>query len=665
MSSIRRRSRYVAAVVSILATGCGSTTDSSRGSETTSADDAVTADTSVADTVSIDNAASDPNEAAPGTGWTVLVYSIADTDLEPFMMDDLVQLSTVGSTDEVSFVALVDRAVDYSADPLLNLPDWSGGKLMQVDRDAMVVTEELGDIDTGDPELLASFIARGIAEHPAAHYALVLSDHGASWPGVGGDESSDHDSLSVAELRDGIGAGLEEAGVERLDLLGFDACLMATYEVASAMAPYADRLVASQELEPGHGWDYSSFSVLTEDPSASVDALGAAIIEGFAAEAEASGTSESITLSMIDLTRMSEVDEALAEFTGQLVEAAAQVAPVVGKNRATSLGFGSSPDPTEDTHMTDLALLASEIGVDALYVSDAADSLVRAIGDVVLGSVAGSAMNGATGLSIYFPPTADLYDTAYGDLPIGSGWAEFLAAYYGAGDAIPTGAFPTFLNPDGSADIGFDDDGIIISGAYDAAAAENLSEAFLSFGTIDADGTITYLGDQSASILDDGTAAGFYDLTTLVIRDGEDAATAYLTLVDDGTSETYTIDVPMAYYAPDAADDEYQDVLLTLTVEAATGDIVDETYYVYDELLETYGELTADPAGVIVPEVYVEGADGVGEWVPTSDTGLYADLPSLEYDFVALDPGTSVYIDLTIVDFGGNSDTVAAVVEVP
>src|SRR3546814_8050641 len=102
----------------------------------------------------------------------------------------------------------------------------------------------------------------------------LSSDHGASWPGWGGDESTEHDSLTLDEIESAIAGGLEASGVEKLDLLGFDACLMATYEVASVLAPHADRMLASQELEPGHGWNYASLQVIADDPSIGVDALG-------------------------------------------------------------------------------------------------------------------------------------------------------------------------------------------------------------------------------------------------------------------------------------------------------------------------------------------------------------------------------------------------------
>jgi hypothetical protein len=34
---------------------------------------------------------------------------------------------------------------------------------------------------------------------------------------------------------------------------------MATIETASMLVPYADYMVASEELEPGTGWDYNAW----------------------------------------------------------------------------------------------------------------------------------------------------------------------------------------------------------------------------------------------------------------------------------------------------------------------------------------------------------------------------------------------------------------------
>lgn len=596
-----------------------------------------------------------PPTAESGS-WTILTYSIADTDLEPYMMDDLDELGQSGGYDDLKLVALVDRSTDYDDEPVLGLDGWDGGKLLEITSGGATELENMGDINTGDPQVLADFITRGITDYPADHYALVISDHGASWPGVGGDESSDQDSLELWELNEAIAGGLEGAGLEKLDLLGFDACLMATYEVASTLAPLADRMLASQELEPGHGWDYSAFAMVGQNGGATVDELGSALIAGFEAQAIDQDDDSEITLSLTDLTQMPAVDAALAEFTGQLIARVDGVAPTVGKTLATTLGFGKSPDPDSDSFMTDLGILAGEIGVDALDVSDAADDLVRAINDAVVDKVDGQATRGATGLSIYFPPQPEYYVQDYDEIVTDGGWIDFLVAYYGAGDAIAASDQPSST---GDAVIELADDGLTITGNF-AVEADNVSDTYIRYGVVQPDGSTKYLGREQAEF-DAGTASGFFDLTTMQITDGEDTVDAYLELTYTGNVTNF--DVPMAYYPP-GEDSAYDDVLLSITLDSEWN-VLSETYYSYDESLASYGELTTDPAGVIVPQVLVVAADGSETWVATTESGLWADLPSLQYEFPQLPSGTQLLVELWVVDFGGNAAKVSGVVTLP
>src|SRR3546814_10471147 len=74
----------------------------------------------------------------------------------------------------------------------------------------------------------------------------------------------------------------------------------------------------------------------------------------------------------------------------------------------------------------------------------------------------------------------------------------------------------------------------------------------------------------------------------------------------------------MSYCAPDSPD-VAQDVLLTLILNSETGDVLNETYYAYNADLGTYGELTADPSGIIVPNVLTIDAEGNQTWTPRSE----------------------------------------------
>lgn len=542
---------------------------------------------------------------------------------------------------------------------MLGLDPWSGAKYLEIDQNEATVLEDMGDVNTGDPNVLADFIARAIYDYPADHYALIISDHGASWPGVGADGSFGDDTLNLAELDASLAAGLKAANLEKFDLLGFDACLMATYEVASTLQDRAERLVASQELEPGHGWDYRALDTIADDGTATVDELGSAIIDGFEAQAQDEGTDTDITLAMVDLTKMGAVDAALKAFTDVLVDRASAVGPVVGRTLASTLGFGQSPDPDQDTHMADLASLTSEIGVQLLFAAPAADNVTRAINDAVVDRVSGQATKGATGLSIYFPPTVEYFDQDYRDLPNVGGWMDFLTAYYAQGADITQ-------QPDISdADITFGPDGVTITGSFDIATGNNLSEAYIRYGVVEDDGSITFLGEQDATLFDDGTgtASGTYGLTSLELSDGVDTVSAYLSLFGNTGGDVVTAEIPLAYYSPDGS--TTGDLVLSATLDPETGEILSATYFEYDQETGTYGEFTPEPDWIIVPIVLNVLDDGTEEWLLTSDVGLYADTAGLSYDSVPLPSGTSLYLELVVVDFGGNYDSVSGTVTVP
>lgn len=601
-------------------------------------------------------------------GWTILYYGMADTDLEPYLIEDVNEIGTVSEGPGVQFFSLIDRSADYGEDAALDLGAWEGGWLVDIRGGAGDVLADLGDVDTGDPQVLADFIATGILNFPAQQYALVISDHGASWPGMGPDEGSFGDGvLDLPDLYAGIRAGLAGAGIDQLDLLGFDACLMATYEVASTLTPVARRLLASQELEPGHGWDYGVFEALHGQPDMSVDELGALIIDGFAAQATEWGTDTDITLSLVDLERVGVLDEAVAEFAAAMSGRAAAVGPAVGRVRAATLSFGRSPDPDMDTHMADLGMLVAGIGVEALDLSDQADAVLRAINDVVVYKVEGQATRGATGLAVYFPPRIEHFSQSYTYLPGSYWWTQFLESFYDAGQAIPEEHQPTFTNVEGQAEVGFDDYGLWISGEFDAAAADNVSEAWIEYGVVDdEDGTITYIGRESADISDDGSGlvTGSYDLTALQLTDGVDSAYAFLELVWGTESDIATVDIPLIYVAPGESLDDGRDVLLEMTYDATEGDVISETYYSYNAAAGTFGELTADPEGLLFPQLYVESGD-TGEWALSSDVGLWADLPNLLYEFPELESGTQLFVRLLVSDFGGNTASVSALAEIP
>jgi hypothetical protein len=665
---VLRRLSAIVLVCVLVASACSSGDEVTidRGLEGT------TTSTGTGDSTPASSVTSAVLDPASPESWTVLVYVMGDTDLEPFALEDLTEMATVGSGSGLNIVALVDRHPSFADDGVLNLGDWEDTKLISVQRDELAVLAEGTELNLGSADTLATFVEQGITSYPADHYALVLWDHGAGWPGMGPDETDGLDVLDLAEIDDGLTRGLGAAGVDKVDLIGFDACLMATYEVASVSAKHADYMVASEELEPGHGWDYRGLAVLLDNPGATPVDLGQSIIDSFAAQAEVSGTGSDITLSLIDLSKMTGLQSALAELAGPVTADIAAAAPTLGVAQDRALGFGRNADPDLAANMIDLGSLMIEVGNRDSGLAPEARAVGAALDELVVSQVAGPASAKATGLSIYFPPVQRNFRQGYLFVQSVPTWPDVLAAFYQAGDAIPVEEQPTFvetdLDNDGEFEVAeffFDEDGLNMYATFDAAAAGNVVDAAIFYGILDEETqSIIFIGEEPADVADDGSGfvGAIYDLTVLTITDGIDTVPAYLVFTVDEEAGFAFIDIPLVYEDPTTS--AQLDVSLSLVVDAATGDILEESYFVVDES-GTWGEATLAPEGLIFPVLLEFDSDGNENWVVASDVGLWANIPDLQYEFEPLESGTVLYAELGVFDFGGNSAFADIVAEVP
>ena len=141
------------------------------------------------------------------------------------------------------------------------------------------------------------------------------------------------------------------------------------------------------------------------------------------------------------------------------------------------------------------------------------------------------------------------------------------------------------------------------------------------------------------------------------MSDGINTVYAYSQITTDD-SYLY-LDIPLAYLPPgelEARPEKLRDAVLSLTI-TETGEILSEIYYEIDESGQ-WGELTADPEGLIFPIFSFMNPDFTFEWIADTELGLYADLPDLEYNFEPLESGVGFTAELWIFDFGGNSDYV-------
>jgi hypothetical protein len=162
-------------------------------------------------------------------------------------------------------------------------------KLIKVNGKEIEVLDSGSEYDMGDVNFLTKVTNKVFEKYPSKKRMVIIWNHGSGWnimseqdPLTKGisydDESGNH--ITTAQL----GAYARTINARyHLNILGFDACLMQMVEIAYEVgAAGADYILASEETEPGDGWDYAAMvKTLASYPSA-VE-LGSSIVEAYGA----------------------------------------------------------------------------------------------------------------------------------------------------------------------------------------------------------------------------------------------------------------------------------------------------------------------------------------------------------------------------------------------
>lgn len=593
-----------------------------------------------------DNPGLPPVGADAEDSWTVLVYMNGDNDLEYFALQDFIEMVNVPGNPKLNVLVQLDRAEDgaspgYSSDDLGPAGNFTSAKRFRVNSQDTSILDDLGEVNMGSEDTLADFVEWGVREGNTGHYGLVFWDHGGGWDLFGPDDSDDHDGLDLPEIAGGIASGLEAAGRDvKLDFVGFDACLMATLETAQAVRPYASLLLASQELEPGSGWDWTALEVLSADPSASGQDFGKEIIERYGPHV---GETRNATLSMVDLDKLGEVTDAL----GALASALDDVDPqLVGQVRARTPEFAGG----HDKGLIDLSQFAEDLGAADDALTDATQGLVTALDAVVLSDYHGPDAGYSHGLSLYFPLTPATYEASYAQLTGITEWQSYLNDYLNAGEDLPDLA--GFTNPDKIGELAYDSNTgfLYLTGDLAEGTAEQLVSATLNFGLAMDDGYL-FLGSNDG-VWDTDQAQGAWDLTALIGSQGELVAPFYYYEQYSSESDTYSFTTPVLY--------EGQYNLYYQLVLNSDFELISETYY--GEIEGAIGEVEIPQSGTLQPILPAMDNTGESAQVPL-DTVFDLSQGGISFSFEAMEAGTSVIMALEIADFGGNTDMVLNVGE--
>jgi hypothetical protein len=411
-------------------------------------------------------------------------------NLEEYALADFMEMARVDVGPEVNFIVELGRPYRRIG-PQLKLEQeyggWSGVRRFQVVRGTTPEPGQelevvLGDeeVDMGSERALVDFLRWGKERFPARRYAVILWNHGQGYRLVMDDAPQDarivRAPLATTRPSTGPAADIAVAPTHRavsldgdtgsiifnsdlraalktaafgdsLRLIGFDACLMAMVETAYELRDTARIIVASEELEPGDGWNYSKFAqLLAAHPNADEIELAKGLVDNYRTDY---GNRDSTTLSAVETAAIKPLAAELSALSDALVAARQTLFPLVRAARHSRSAYNGSQNPvTIDLigFLEDLEgqLLKGAPLSDALVHARKAKTLAEA---AVLASYASNLRSGpygSHGIAIYFPETKgafnrDAWHTGYLrsnkvkviDFVANEHWSAFLQAYLG------------------------------------------------------------------------------------------------------------------------------------------------------------------------------------------------------------------------------------------
>lgn len=430
--------------------------------------------------------------------WTVMLYMNGDNDLDPYALLDFEEMARVRYSPLVNVVVQLDRRGAGDTDA-----QWGETRRFVMRRNLKPTRSDSlpgfkEESNMGDPATLGAFVSWARQSFPAERHMLVIWSHGDGWrrperassasdePAeavrereravmaaeallatgrltdyslgslglsqgplapqfrtISGDETNNHDPLYVREIQDALEGAVR--GGRKLDVLGFDACLMQMIETGYALRNVADVMVGSEELEPSQGWCYGDWlQALTDAPDSDATSAGKLLVESYRKTFDAS-TSDT-TLSAVRLAggEMDRLAGAVSQLSRALTDSLDKEAQQIKEARRGCKVFATG----RGYHGIDLHRFVSNLAaadVNPRLRATAADT-ARLIERLVIHNYAGSKRQGefdARGLSIYFPLnksayTSDKYSDAYSEknrryviqFVTDHFWDNFLHAYF-------------------------------------------------------------------------------------------------------------------------------------------------------------------------------------------------------------------------------------------
>ncbi len=386
--------------------------------------------------------------------WTFMVYMAAANDLGIFAPRNIKQMQKVGSNQHINII------VQHN----FNEKKHTVAETFYIEKNAKKLLSEktIKSHSERVSQGLLQFCCDTITHYPADHYALILWNHG-----TGALEPLQRSFLLAEEFflisrsydffknretslltfphfavtkkitgykgicfNDVSGTFITEEELtevlrhictlcpqNRLDIIGFDACFMAMIETAISVKKYAHFMVASQDVEPGTGWDYSlalfPFSYTCVKPHE----LSAHLVHAYAKKYK---HVKDFTQSCIDLQRIESLENSINRISKLLVELLKSASSKkmlllikTCRNKHSCIHFDETDYIDLHNFYTNLLQHIQSVAFDNENATKQCEILQKeltvalsALNETVYENMTGQNFLNAKGISIYFPEHA-------------------------------------------------------------------------------------------------------------------------------------------------------------------------------------------------------------------------------------------------------------------
>lgn len=276
------------------------------------------------------------------TAWNFMIYIVANNDLYKYAIQNIQEMQKMGSNKNVCIFVQIDH---FGKREVLRY---------KIEKGAVRLISHVKTPPSsisGTKENLFTFVEESLNHNKAYYNALILWNHGsgikdpAKWQSTqminrnnAFKLNRNTNMLEIDESKlKGIGFNyivrtyltnnaLKETlsdiktkilNNKKLDIIGMDACYMSMIEICTQIREYAKYFVASQELEPGSGWDYSEVLKPLETKNLKPLELANHIVDSYGKRYNEKFSG--LTQSSIDLEKIESAEKRIDELSKQLI----------------------------------------------------------------------------------------------------------------------------------------------------------------------------------------------------------------------------------------------------------------------------------------------------------------------------------------------------------